>query len=341
MRSAFPFMVPMESDRYANPLETWMKPGQEAFRFWISFFPTAPLFGVEWRFATMVDPAVNPFMMPGLPGMRAAATAAHPGELDSPAAADEDAAKPAARAAETVGDAVRDMTRIAGETGKAVADTAGTALLAGTDAAKTALDAQSRAVDLAEEIGKSAKQATETAVTAAQEAAEPVARAAATAAEEFGDSAKQATETAVTAAEETGKSVARAAATAAEETAGAAGKAGRRGAEAATEAVGTAARKQAEAADDVAEAVDDAIAATPKPKMLLDKRPDETDDLKAIKGIGPDLERQLNGLGLYRFDQLAKMSKTDLAWIDANITRFKGRIFRDDWVGQAKSRLGK
>ena len=91
----------------------------------------------------------------------------------------------------------------------------------------------------------------------------------------------------------------------------------------------------------MADTVDKAVAAAPKPKMLLDKRPDEVDDLKAIKGIGPDLERQLNGLGLYRFDQLAGMTDADLAWLDSNITRFKGRCFRDDWVGQAKSRLAR
>jgi large subunit ribosomal protein L19 len=66
-----------------------------------------------------------------------------------------------------------------------------------------------------------------------------------------------------------------------------------------------------------------------------------SDDLKMIKGIGPGLERQLNDLGLYHFDQLAKMTKADLTWIDANITRFKGRCFRDDWTGQAKKRLSR
>ena len=35
-------------------IDEMMKPGREAFEYWISFFPTAPLFGVEWRFGGMM-----------------------------------------------------------------------------------------------------------------------------------------------------------------------------------------------------------------------------------------------------------------------------------------------
>lgn len=35
--------------------DTWTKPGEEAFLFWVSFFPTAPLFGVDWRFSPFTD----------------------------------------------------------------------------------------------------------------------------------------------------------------------------------------------------------------------------------------------------------------------------------------------
>jgi predicted flap endonuclease-1-like 5' DNA nuclease len=63
------------------------------------------------------------------------------------------------------------------------------------------------------------------------------------------------------------------------------------------------------------------------------------DDLKLIKGIGPGLEKQLNGLGVERFDQIATMSKSDLQRVDDQLTAFKGRCFRDDWVGQAKTLL--
>jgi len=74
-----------------------------------------------------------------------------------------------------------------------------------------------------------------------------------------------------------------------------------------------------------------------KPKGLLAKVPADADDLKLIKGVGPGLEQQLNGLGIYRFRQLAKFKEADLAWVDENLSSFKGRCFRDDWVGQAKA----
>ncbi|MEO1468717.1 MAG: 5' DNA nuclease [Pseudomonadota bacterium] len=77
-----------------------------------------------------------------------------------------------------------------------------------------------------------------------------------------------------------------------------------------------------------------------KPANLLAAAPASPDDLKLIKGIGPALEKQLNGLGVYAFRQIAEMSESDLAWIDDNLTAFKGRCFRDDWIGQARAQLG-
>ncbi|MEM6972029.1 MAG: hypothetical protein AAF577_04415 [Pseudomonadota bacterium] len=76
-----------------------------------------------------------------------------------------------------------------------------------------------------------------------------------------------------------------------------------------------------------------------KPAVLATKAPAKPDDLKMIKGIGPALEKQLNGLGVYSFSQIAEMSEKDLSWVDDNLTAFKGRCFRDDWVGQAKAQL--
>ena len=73
------------------------------------------------------------------------------------------------------------------------------------------------------------------------------------------------------------------------------------------------------------------------PIGLMAAAPNKTDDLKQIKGIGPGLEKQLNNLGVFTFKQLAGFDKSDLEWIDENLTAFKGRCFRDDWVGQAKA----
>ncbi|MGZ2258310.1 hypothetical protein [Roseobacter sp. A03A-229] len=60
------------------------------------------------------------------------------------------------------------------------------------------------------------------------------------------------------------------------------------------------------------------------------------DDLKKISGVGPKLEETLNSLGIWHFDQVAALTKEDIAWVDERL-RFKGRIERDDWVGQAKT----
>ena len=59
------------------------------------------------------------------------------------------------------------------------------------------------------------------------------------------------------------------------------------------------------------------------------------DDLKQLKGVGPALEKTLNNLGFYHFDQVAAWKKKDVSWVDSNL-RFKGRIERDGWIAQAK-----
>lgn len=77
-------------------------------------------------------------------------------------------------------------------------------------------------------------------------------------------------------------------------------------------------------------------AAEARPAVLSDgPRAGGADDLKLISGVGPKLEETLNSLGVWHFDQVAAFKKKDIEWVDARV-RFKGRIERDDWVGQAK-----
>ncbi|WP_018239397.1 NADH ubiquinone oxidoreductase [Ensifer sp. BR816] len=64
------------------------------------------------------------------------------------------------------------------------------------------------------------------------------------------------------------------------------------------------------------------------------------DNLKRISGIGPKLEQVLNGRGLRRFADIAALSEKDVARIDAEFA-LNGRILRDDWIGQAKTLIGK
>ena len=71
-----------------------------------------------------------------------------------------------------------------------------------------------------------------------------------------------------------------------------------------------------------------------KPKELLIE-PGEEDNLKRISGIGPKNEGQLNMLGIFTFDQIAKWSHDNIKWVEGYLS-FAGRITREDWIGQAK-----
>ena len=59
------------------------------------------------------------------------------------------------------------------------------------------------------------------------------------------------------------------------------------------------------------------------------------DDLKKISGIGPGIEKTLHELGIYHFRQIAQLTPDHVAWIDHHL-RFRGRIQREDWIGQAR-----
>ncbi len=65
-------------------------------------------------------------------------------------------------------------------------------------------------------------------------------------------------------------------------------------------------------------------------------RKGKADDLKAIEGIGPALEKLVNDMGFFHFDQIAGWTEADVALVDAEMKTFKGRIIRDKWVEQAK-----
>ncbi len=71
-----------------------------------------------------------------------------------------------------------------------------------------------------------------------------------------------------------------------------------------------------------------------KPKFFS-QAPESVDDIKRIKGIGAVIEKTLNGLGIYQFDQIANWDENNCAWVD-NFLAFPGRINREEWVDQAK-----
>jgi len=73
-----------------------------------------------------------------------------------------------------------------------------------------------------------------------------------------------------------------------------------------------------------------------KPEGLKAARKGGADDLKKISGVGPKLEKLLNSMGFFHFDQIADWTSAEIGWVDENLEGFKGRVTRDKWVEQAK-----
>lgn len=67
----------------------------------------------------------------------------------------------------------------------------------------------------------------------------------------------------------------------------------------------------------------------------FDATKDTADDLKKVKGIGPQMESTLNQIGIYTFAQVAKMTEKEYNLLDSITGSFPGRAQRDDWAGQA------
>ena len=65
--------------------------------------------------------------------------------------------------------------------------------------------------------------------------------------------------------------------------------------------------------------------------------PAVTDDLRRIRGIGPSMERTLQGIGIVSYRQLALLDGAELERVRGELTDFRGRIEREDWVGQARA----
>ena len=63
------------------------------------------------------------------------------------------------------------------------------------------------------------------------------------------------------------------------------------------------------------------------------------DDLKMIKGVGPAIEKTLNEMGIFRFRQIADMSEYDIDRVARRLKGFHSRIYREDWIGQARALL--
>ncbi|WP_340200430.1 NrfD/PsrC family molybdoenzyme membrane anchor subunit [Ascidiimonas sp. W6] len=68
----------------------------------------------------------------------------------------------------------------------------------------------------------------------------------------------------------------------------------------------------------------------------FDSATQTADPLQKINGIGPVMERTLNQIGIFTFDQVSKMTEKEYNLLDEITGSFPGRAERDDWAGQAK-----
>jgi predicted flap endonuclease-1-like 5' DNA nuclease len=67
----------------------------------------------------------------------------------------------------------------------------------------------------------------------------------------------------------------------------------------------------------------------------LDGDAEPYDDLCLIKGVGPKFADALRGMGFNRFDQLARLTATEIERLENQLGAFRGRIARDRIAEQA------
>jgi len=72
-----------------------------------------------------------------------------------------------------------------------------------------------------------------------------------------------------------------------------------------------------------------------QPSWILTQPEGRKDSLQKIHGIGPVMERLLNEIGVFHFNQIARMNESDCLWIADRIRTFPKRIKRDRWQQQA------
>jgi len=61
----------------------------------------------------------------------------------------------------------------------------------------------------------------------------------------------------------------------------------------------------------------------------------QADNLKRIRGIGPQNEGRLHKLGIWHFSQIAAWSDENVKWVGSYLA-FSGRIHREKWIAQAR-----
>ena len=72
-----------------------------------------------------------------------------------------------------------------------------------------------------------------------------------------------------------------------------------------------------------------------KPLILTTPKPSGKDNLTKIKGINTKIERDLNNLGIYHFEQISKWSNKNAEWIEEFLL-LPGIARSYQWIEQAK-----
>lgn len=60
-----------------------------------------------------------------------------------------------------------------------------------------------------------------------------------------------------------------------------------------------------------------------------------SDELERLKGVGPKLAAMLRAHGLTRYEQIAKLTDSEVERLDADLGAFRGRLQRDRVIEQA------
>jgi predicted flap endonuclease-1-like 5' DNA nuclease len=77
-----------------------------------------------------------------------------------------------------------------------------------------------------------------------------------------------------------------------------------------------------------------------RPAGLAAARNAAPDDLKVIKGVGPQNEQRLHALGIFHFEQIANWTPANVEWVGSYLA-FPGRIEREEWIEQARELAAK
>lgn len=70
-------------------------------------------------------------------------------------------------------------------------------------------------------------------------------------------------------------------------------------------------------------------------EVFYDEPPESVDDLKQLAGVGPAIEKRLNGAGIYQFQQIANWSSETAERLTKELS-LGVRVKRDRWVSQAQ-----